>query len=71
MNWFQGTSLAQFALMVVFLFSFAFVLAKRLVSLVLPPFGLPALDRLGHLPRITVLYTTLNDVVPDCLRAVR
>jgi len=70
-NWFQHVSLLQFALMVVFLFSFAFVFAKRILSLVLPPFRLPALDRLERQPRVAVLYTTMNDVVPDCLRAVR
>src|SRR2546422_3646256 len=70
-TWFQGVSLAQFALMVVFLFSFAFVFSKRLLSLVLPPFRLPALDRLDRQPKVALLYTTMNDVVPDCLRAVR
>src|SRR5256712_12517436 len=70
-NWFHGISLAQFALMVVFLFSFAFVFSKRLLSLVLPPFRLPALDRLDRQPKVALLYTTMNDVVPDCLRAVR
>ena len=49
-NWFHGVSLARFALMVVFLFSFAFVFSKRLLSLVLPPFRLPALDRLERQP---------------------
>src|SRR5439155_16061525 len=70
-NWFHGISLAQFALMVVFLFSFAFVFSKRLVSLVLPPFRLPALEALARVPRVAVLYATMNDVVPDCLRAIR
>ena len=69
-NWFHGVSLAQFALMVVFLFSFAFVFSKRVLSLVLPPFRLPSLDRLDRQPTVAVLYTTMNDVVPDCLRAI-
>src|SRR5439155_5447372 len=70
-NWFHGISLAQFALMIVFLFSFAFVFSKRLVSLVLPPFRLPALAGLDRVPKVAILYTTMNDVVPDCLRAIR
>src|SRR3989449_621184 len=70
-NWFHGVSLAQFALMVVFLFSFAFVFSKRVLSLVLPPFKLPSLDRVERQPKVAVLYTTMNDVVPDCLRSVR
>src|SRR5512137_759189 len=63
-------SIAQFALMVVFLFSFAFVFSKRILSMVLPPFRLPVLARLARSPRVAVLYTTMNDVVPDCARAI-
>src|SRR6266511_17064 len=70
-NWVQPVSLVQFGLMVFFLFSFAYVFSRRVLSLVLPPFRLPALDRLERHPRVAVLYTTMNDVVPDCLRAVR
>lgn len=70
-NWSQTVSLVQFGLMTVFLFSFAFTFAKRLLSLVLPPFHLPALERLPRRPRVAVLYTTMNDVVPDCARAIR
>src|SRR3989442_6707929 len=70
-NWFHGASLAQFALMVVFLFSFAFVFSKGVLPLVPPPFRLPSLDRIERQPKVAVLYTTMNDVVPDCLRCVR
>jgi len=70
-NWTQPVSLAQYALMLIFLFSFAFVFSKRLASLVLPPFRLPALSRLTRQPRVAILYTTMNDVVPDCIRAIR
>jgi len=45
-NWSQPVSLVQFGLMTVFLFSFAFTFTKRLLSLVLPPSHLPALERL-------------------------
>ena len=71
MNWYQHVSLVQFALMVLFLFSFAYVFSKRVLSLVLPPFRLPALDRLARSPRVAILYTTMNDVVPECVRAIR
>jgi len=70
-NWAQAVSIAQFALMLVFLFSFAFVFSKRLFSLVLPPFRLAALDRIEGQPTVAILYTTMNDVVPDCVRAIR
>ncbi|MBI4416308.1 MAG: glycosyltransferase, partial [Euryarchaeota archaeon] len=70
-NWSQPVSVAQFVLMAFFLFSFAFAFAKRVVSLLLPPFRLPALDRLPRAPKVAILYTTMNDVVPDCVRAIR
>lgn len=70
-NWGNPVSLAQFGLMVVFLWSFAYVFAKRLFSLVLPPHVPPALARLARRPRVAILYTTMNDVMPDCVRAIR
>ncbi len=70
-NWTQPVSVAQFVLMGIFLFSFAFVFAKRLFSLVLPPFPLPVLEGPVRGPRVAILYTTMNDVVPDCVRAIR
>ncbi|TLZ79787.1 MAG: glycosyltransferase [Methanobacteriota archaeon] len=70
-NWYLHVSLAQFVLMVLFLFSFAFVFSKRLLSLFLPPYQLPVLDRLARQPKVAVLYATMNDVVPACVRAIR
>ncbi len=70
-NWTQVVSLAQFGLMVLFLFSFAFTFSKRLFSLVLPPYRLPSLQRLSRQPKVAILYTTMNDVVPDCVRSIR
>jgi len=64
-------SIAQYGLMVLFLFSFAWVFTKRLASLVLKPFPLPSLDRLPRTPKVAILYTTMNDVVPECVRAIR
>ncbi|HYS74133.1 MAG TPA: glycosyltransferase family 2 protein, partial [Thermoplasmata archaeon] len=70
-NWYLHVSLAQFALMVVFLFSFAFVFTKRLLSLFLSPYELPSLERLPRQPKVAILYATMNDVVPECVRAIR
>src|SRR6266487_174948 len=70
-NWYQHVSLAQFGLMVLFLFSFAFVFSKRLLSLFLPPYVIPSLDRLPRQPKVAILYATMNDVVPECVRAIR
>ena len=70
-NFASPISVFQFALMVFFLFSFAIVFAKRLVSLFIKPYPLPKLGRLGRQPRVALLYTTMNDVVPECVAAIR
>lgn len=70
-NFASPISLFQFGLMIFFLFSFAIVFAKRLVSLVVRPYPLPKLDVLRRQPRVAVLYTTMNDVVPECVEAIR
>ncbi len=70
-NWTQTISIIQFSLMVFFLFSFSYVFSKRVFSLFLPPYPLPAVDRLEGSPKVAILYTTMNDVVADCLRAIR
>jgi membrane glycosyltransferase len=70
-NFRSWISVLQFGLMVFFLFTFAIVFSKRIVSLVVKPFPLPRLDALARKPRVAVLYTTMNDVVPDCVDAIR
>ncbi len=64
-------SIFQFVLMVFFLFAFAIAFTKRLASLVVKPYPLPKLDALARQPRVAVLYTTMNDVVPECVAAIR
>src|SRR5437879_12541303 len=58
---FDGPVLVQFRLR----------LSKRLLSLFLPPYQLPVLDRLARQPKVAVIYATMNDVVPACVRAIR
>ena len=70
-NFASPISVFQFALMVFFLFSFSIVFAKRVVSLFLKPYPLPKLGALARQPRVAVLYTTMNDVVPECVDAIR
>lgn len=70
-NWYAHVILAQFVLMVFFLFSFAFVFSKRLLSLFLPPYKLPVMDQLERQPKVAILYATMNDVVPECMRAIQ
>ncbi len=70
-NFGSWISVTQFALMILFLLSFSIVFTKRLFSLVIPPYPLPKLDVLARKPRVAVLYTTMNDVVPECVAAIR
>lgn len=70
-GWANPISLAQFGLMVFFTFSFAMTLTKRAFSLFVPPFPLPRLNSLSQDPRVAVLYTTMNDVVPECLERIQ
>ena len=70
-NFGSWISVLQFALMVFFLFSFSIVFSKRIVSLFVKPYPLPRLDTLARQPKVALLYTTMNDVVPDCVHAIR
>src|SRR2546422_4598443 len=70
-NWSLHFRLAHFVLLVFFFSSSAFVFSRRLLSLSLPPYQLPVLDRLARQPKVAVLYATMNDVVPACVRAIR
>lgn len=70
-NFGSSISVFQFGLMVFFLFSFSIVFTKRLASLVVKPYPLPKLDALARQPRVAILYTTMNDVVPECVAAIK
>ncbi len=70
-NFRSPISLLQFGLIIFFLFSFAIAFTKRLVSLVVKPYSLPKLKALARQPKVAVLYTTMNDVVPECVAAIR
>lgn len=59
-------ALVQFGLLVFFTFSFSLTFNKRLFSLFLKPFPLAQLDEAPD-RKVAVLYTTMNDVVPECL----
>ena len=69
-NFSQWISVLQFVLISLFFASFAFGFTKRLVSLVVKPYRLPKLDALARQPRVALLYTTMNDVVPECVEAI-
>ncbi len=69
-NWTNFISLLQFGFMLFFTFSFCLTFTKRLFSLFVPPFLLPRLDDLAKDPRVAVLYTTVDDVVSECLARI-
>ncbi|HYM40926.1 MAG TPA: glycosyltransferase family 2 protein, partial [Thermoplasmata archaeon] len=70
-NFGSWISVTQFGLMIFFLFSFAIVFSKRVVSLFVKPYPLPRLDAIARQPKVALLYTTMNDVVPECVQAIR
>ena len=70
-RWNQPTSIALFAVLSVLFLGGAYGLARQTVALVHRRRGeLPALPGLSHHPKVAVLYTTMNDVVPECLAAI-
>jgi cellulose synthase/poly-beta-1,6-N-acetylglucosamine synthase-like glycosyltransferase len=70
-TWGNPLSMAQFGLLVFFTFSFSLTFTKRLFSLFVRPFPIPKLENLQGDPRVAVLYTTMNDVVPQCLERIQ
>ena len=70
-NFASWISVLQFSLMVFFLLSFSIAFSKRVVSLFVKPYALPRLDPIARQPKVAVLYATMNDVVPECVRAIR
>jgi len=70
-NWSRFVSVLMFAFLVFFNFSFALLLAKRLLAFAVRPYDLPRLTALSRKPKVAVLYTTMNDVVPESLSSIR
>ena len=62
-------AVVQFGLLIFFTFSFSLTFNKRLFSLFLKPFPFPRLDEAPD-RKVAVLYTTINDVVPECLERI-
>jgi cellulose synthase/poly-beta-1,6-N-acetylglucosamine synthase-like glycosyltransferase len=66
-NWSRPASLLMFGFLIFFNFSFSLLISKRVLSFVIKPYQLPKLNRLLNKPKVAMLYTTMNDVVPECL----
>ena len=69
-RWDHPTSIALFGILSVLFAGSAYGLARQVVALLVRPTRLPALASLTRRPKVAILYTTMNDVVPECLRAI-
>ncbi|MHB8352137.1 MAG: glycosyltransferase family 2 protein [Thermoplasmata archaeon] len=71
-RWNRPASVALFGVLSVLFIGTAYGLARQIVALAFRhDHPLPRLDALSSRPRVAVLYATMNDVVPECLGAVR
>lgn len=70
-QWSHPASVALFVVLSVLFVGTAYGLSRQIVSLVSRRGELPSLPALATRPRVAILYTTMNDVVPECLRAIR
>ncbi len=70
-RWTEPASVALFGVLSALFVGSAYGLARQTVALVSRRGELPALGTLETRPRVAVLYATMNDVVPECLRAIR
>ncbi len=69
-QWSHPASVALFAVLSALFVGSAYGLARQTVALVSRRGELPALADSPAGRRVAVLYTTMNDVVPECLRAI-
>lgn len=70
-HWTQPVSIALFSVLAVLFVGGAYGLARQIVALVSRRGDLPLLASVENPPRVAVLYATMNDVVPECLRAIQ
>lgn len=66
-NWSRTVSVLMFVFLAFFNFSFSLLITKRILSFFVKPYQLPRLQNLATNPKVAILYTTMNDVVPECL----
>lgn len=69
-RWDHPTSVALFVVLSALFLGAAYGLTRHVTALVTRGQTLPALATLSRKPRVAMLYTTMNDVVPECLLAV-
>lgn len=69
-RWDHPASIALFGVLSFLFVGGAYGLARQVTALLTPRGRLPSLKALTSHPRVAILYTTMNDVVPECLRAI-
>jgi len=70
-SWKTPISFLLFIILSVFLYSFSVALTKKLFSIFLKPYKLFKLHfGLTTNPKVAIIYTTMNDVVPECLSVI-
>ena len=70
-QWNHPASIALFAVLGALFVGAAYGLARQVVALVSRRGDLPQLGALATRPKVAILYATMNDVVPECLRAIQ
>ncbi len=69
-RWNHSASVALFVVLVLLFLGGAYGLARQIVALLGLGGELPSLGTIDGRPRVAILYTTMNDVVPECLAAI-
>lgn len=70
-RWNHLPSIFLFGVLSVLFIGAAYGLARQLVALIVRYHPLPSLDNLVAQRKVAILYATMNDVVPECLDAIK
>ncbi len=70
-RWSWPPSVVLFGVLSVLFLGGAYGLTRQITALIIGARPLPQLSALSRSPRVAMLYTTMNDVVPECVRAIR
>lgn len=68
-RWDRATSVALFGVLSVLFLGAAYGTSRELLGLIDRP-PVPSVQALSGSPRVALLYTTMNDVVPECLASM-
>ncbi len=69
-RWDRLPSVILFGVLSMLFFGSSYGLAREILALTLPPVVPASMVHLPRKVRVAILYATMNDVVPECLRAI-